>query len=388
MPEIENLLPVEDVGRDTISRFEMQFQAAAYAALEILEGSGVDCVYCDYHDDFVVRRNIAGKVTYHFFQVKTKKKLNDQWSLNDIFGITTKRVKKTEEQKITDVRDSFAGKLILHGIVFSESCDEVTLISNVHFSNDVVSIIDEIKGISPKSKATTFLSDNFAAIFSLEDPVDPKHKVALEKISLRPAVRYMDQSRDAFATEARSAIYKYSEIDLTYQEITELANGLVDLVHKKSRTKLSGITPEDIRLHTGVQLNDLLSILSISKSVFESINAGDDPNAIKTASVIQRWYTRAGADASMIEFAAQQKVNWDIWLRTNRHIYPQLELEILLTKINTLFNEWQKSGGVFDNLSEMIDQFMQESFVAKFSDITNPLLFGAINAVLVKRGNQ
>ena len=59
---LEIVAPIEDVGRDTISRFDMQFQAAAaYAALEILDGNGIDCVYCDYHDDFVVRRNEIGR---------------------------------------------------------------------------------------------------------------------------------------------------------------------------------------------------------------------------------------------------------------------------------------------------------------------------------------
>jgi hypothetical protein len=39
--------PREVVGRNTLTRFRMQFQAAAYAALEILKGKEVDRVYCD-----------------------------------------------------------------------------------------------------------------------------------------------------------------------------------------------------------------------------------------------------------------------------------------------------------------------------------------------------
>src|SRR5690606_18737475 len=45
--------PRETVGRNTVARFRMQFQPAAYAALEILSGKEIDRVYCDYHDDFV-----------------------------------------------------------------------------------------------------------------------------------------------------------------------------------------------------------------------------------------------------------------------------------------------------------------------------------------------
>ncbi len=41
MKSIELVAPTEDVGKETIYRFDMQFQAAAFAALEILEGKGV-----------------------------------------------------------------------------------------------------------------------------------------------------------------------------------------------------------------------------------------------------------------------------------------------------------------------------------------------------------
>ena len=67
MDIIHEKAPRETVGRDTMVRFRMQFQAAAFAALEILSGKEVDRVYCDYHDDFVVRRTVAGVVEYHFF---------------------------------------------------------------------------------------------------------------------------------------------------------------------------------------------------------------------------------------------------------------------------------------------------------------------------------
>ncbi|MFP3758606.1 dsDNA nuclease domain-containing protein, partial [Cupriavidus sp. SIMBA_020] len=72
MDVIHDKKPRETVGRTTVARFRMQFQGAAYAALEILSGKEIDRVYCDYHDDFVVRRTVAGVVDYHFSQVKTK----------------------------------------------------------------------------------------------------------------------------------------------------------------------------------------------------------------------------------------------------------------------------------------------------------------------------
>lgn len=387
MKTIETLAPAEDVGRDTISRYDMQYQAAAYAALEILDGKGVDCVYCDYHDDFVVRRSIAGRVTYHFFQVKTKKKENAQFDLNEIFGLSKNAVKAIPE-RLAKVKSSFAAKLLLHGIIFGDNCSDVTLLSNVYFDDSVVSTVAQLRGEAPKSKAASFLANNFSAIFSLEDGsgVDPER--VLRKISLQPAVRYIGQDREAFADAARTAVYKYSEIDLSYYETKELANGLVDLVYRKARTKLAGVEPNGITRLAGVQLDDLLNILSISRFVYDALLAGEDERALKTASVIQRWYRRAGAEDSMTDYAAQQKVNWDIWLRNARHSYSPIDLVFLLQRIDVVFDDWQKKGADFNVMYDLIGQLSEERPVKQFQGLDKEILFGAMNAVLVRQYSQ
>jgi hypothetical protein len=384
MTTLEVVAPVEDVGRDTISRFDMQYQAAAYAALEILEGKGVDCVYCDYHDDFVVRKNIDGRVTYHFFQVKTKKKENHQWSLNEIFALTKTRV-KADPERLAKVKTSFAGKLLMHGIIFADKCSEVTLLTNVYFDDDVVKTVDELRGRAAKSKAATFLSENFAAIFSLEEADQVEPTEVLSKMSLLPAVRYIGGDREAFSEAARSAVFRYSEIDLSFYETKELANGLVDLIFRKAATPLTGVRPDDIRKLAGVQLDDLLGVLSISRAVYDALLAGEDERALKTASVIQRWYKQAGADEQMIDYAAQQKVSWDIWLRTARHIYAPFDLQVLLQRLDNLFDTWQMSGADFNALSGLIEKFSDGPDVNQFQGLDKGVLFGAMNAVLVRK---
>lgn len=124
-----------------------------------------------------------------------------------------------------------------------------------------------------------------------------------------------------FASATRTAIYNYSEIDLSFYETTELSNGLVDLVYRKSRIPLQGLAPHELPTRIGVGLEDLLEVLSISRSAYDALLKGSDPKALKTASVLQRWLKGAGANDNMVEYASQQKVNWDIWLRNARHIY-------------------------------------------------------------------
>lgn len=385
MKSIEIVAPTENVGRETISRFDMQFQAAAFAALEILEGKGIDCVYCDFHDDFVVRRQEQGKTTYHFFQVKTKKKLHHQWDLAEIFAFK-KRGQKTDADSLEKMRKSFGGRLLLHCIVFDDACREVTLLSNVHFDDDVVTTVEQLRGRAPASKAAKFLAEHFCAIFEITPALpDGKSGELLAKLSLDVGVAYMAPDRDAFASAARSAIHKYSEIDLTYHETNELANGLVDLVYRKSRTPLASVSPADITSFAGVQLEDLLQVLSISRSVYNALAAGEDPKALRSASVLQRCLKAAGATDPMIEFAAQQKVNWDVWLRSARHIYSPFDLALLLEFTDQLYDTWMRRGAEFVVLRKLLEQVTENALVNKFAGLQRDLLFGAVSSVVVRR---
>lgn len=382
---IEIVAPSEDVGRETVSRFDMQFQAAAYAALQILEGKEIDCVYCDYHDDFVVRRVANGETTYHFFQVKTKAKLNHQWTLADVFAFK-KSGQKSDADSLTKIRKSFAGKLLLHGIVFDEACREATLLSNVHFNDDVLCAVEALRGKAPNCKASKFLSDNFSAIFTLEPAADTEAAADfLSKLSLQPSVDYIGKERDVFARAARSAIYKYSEIDLNHQETEELANGLVDLVFRKSKVPLEDVAPTDISSRIGVGLDDLLDVLSISRAAYDALLGGVESKVLKQASVIQRWLKSAGAREDMIEFASQQKVAWDLWLRNARHIYSPMDLATLLDLVDRLYDRWVQSGSRFKSLNELLEELRHDSAIQKFEGLGRELLFGAVSSVVVRR---
>lgn len=90
--------PREQVGRDTFLRYRAQIRAAALAALEILEGGEVDRVFCDYHDDFVIGKKVSGKQQYEFFQVKTRAKTSKNWTLNEVFGLKTRKMRATPQK--------------------------------------------------------------------------------------------------------------------------------------------------------------------------------------------------------------------------------------------------------------------------------------------------
>lgn len=163
---LHEVSPREGAGRETISRFQAQFRAAGYASLEILEGKNIDRVYCDYHDDFVVRHKNGSQYSYHFFQVKTKSKRNYQWSLLEIFGIK-KKGQSADRSALDRIRDSFAGKLLIHTINFGESCLRVTLLTNVQFSDDVESMIEDLNKSTISNPKLQFLIEHLCAVFEV-----------------------------------------------------------------------------------------------------------------------------------------------------------------------------------------------------------------------------
>lgn len=387
MDIIHEKAPRETVGRETTNRFRMQFQAAAFAALEILRGKEVDRVYCDYHDDFVVRRNVGGSIEYHFFQVKTKGRANQQWKIDEIFSLK-KRENLDSQEKLVAVRNSIAGKLFVHTIEFGEQCREVTVLSNVHFHDDVLEVRDGLtSGKSNRAYVTQFI-EKFCEIFSPSEPLsEDELKAARSKLSFLQAP-YLGETLEPFADAARNAIWKHSEIDLHKHEVDEIANSLVNLVESKSCAPIDGLTKEKIDLITGVGLSDLLKVLSISTTVYKNLLDGGDPAAIKAASILQRQLKAAGAPESMIETASRAKVSWDVWLRTARHTFPEFDLELLLDDIDAKCKAWILSGSALGDLRKQVEEVLKSDLAKKFPPLDIDLLLGGFCASIVRRASR
>jgi hypothetical protein len=388
MDRIHDKAPREIVGRNTVARFRMQFQAAAYAALEILSSNDVDRVYCDYHDDFVVRRTVAGVVEYHFFQVKTKGKANQQWDVAEVFALKKKGALDTEE-KLAEIRKSIAGKLFLHTVEFGQQCHGVTVLSNVHFDDDVYEVVADLSAGSSRKKYVSQFIEKFADIVSPGKPMSPEEvESARKKMTLLANVQYIGDTLESFAVAAHNAIWKHSEIDLHKHEVERIAHSLVTLVEEKSCAPISDLSRTDIDLATSVGLKDLLNVLSISTQVYQNLVDGGDPAAIKAASILQRKLKEAGASESMIEVASRAKVAWDVWVRSSRHTYPDFTFNILLEEIDDKCRAWLLGGGVLADLENFIQCVLDSSVGKKFPALDTDLLFGAFCAAIVRRSTR
>lgn len=388
MDVIHDKKPRETVGRNTVARFRMQFQAAAYAALEILSGKEIDRVYCDYHEDFVVRRTVAGVVDYHFFQVKTKGKANQQWDVAEVFALKKTGALDTDD-KLEAVRNSIAGKLFVHTVEFGEQCREITVLSNVHFNDDVHGVVTDLSAGTSSKKYIRQLIERFAEVISPESPLSSEQiNAARKKLSLLPNVQYIGDTLEAFSIAAHNAIWRHSEIELHQHEIERLARSLVTLVEEKSCSPIGGLSKADIDVATGVGLEDLLDVLSISTQVYQTLLQSGDPGAIKAASILQRKLKEAGATESMIEAASRAKVSWDVWVRNARHTFPDFSFNILLDEVDKKCKAWLLGGGVLGDLENFVQETLDSPIAKKFAALDTDLVFGAFCAAVVRRATR
>lgn len=382
---LDTAKPREQNGRDSFSRYRAQVRSAAIASLSILEGSNIDRVYCDFHDDFVIRMKTPEGYCYIFYQVKTKDKQNHLWTLNEVFGLK-KRTKDKLRQTSDDIKNSFAGKLLLHTISFHESCNAVVFQTNVNSGDDIENLLEDIESKKFVSSFSKTLINNFNLCYETElAEKDIKDNIA--KLRIEADVQYLKQGDDNFEPLARNKIYKFSEVDLEYIEAREILLKLLNLVESKSSGIIKEITFESVERLSGISIDDLLSILSISKDAYNSLIEGGDTKAIKSASIIQRTLLASGANNETVEYCSRCKTKWDIWLRNNRHILPEMDLITITSEVRKLLIDENNSGNsisLFSLKNPIKCLMLKLSENQILNDLSEELILGGFFSELVK----
>lgn len=380
---LENVQPREQAGRDALARFRAQAKAAALASLSILEGKEIDRVYCDLHDDFVVRFNRNGNLFYVFYQVKTNKKKNHNWTLNEIFGLNS-RIKDLTKHKNTDIFNSFAGKLLQHTVNFGDSCETVIFQTNINIEDPIEELMADIHGDHFVTKIASLLVERFPECFSCTSIGLEEIKINLKRLKFETDVQHIKLENDNFSPIAKEVIHRYSEIDLTHDEFKDILIKLMELVGSKSSGVISNLNAETIESLSGVSISDLLEILSISKAAFDALAAGGDPLAIKNASIIQRTLSKSDASEAQIEFCSRCKIAWDEWFRNNRHVLPELEVLTIQSDLAKILREIMNNGRInFADLQKPIKDY-HNGIKDEHYDLDINIILGGVMAELVR----
>lgn len=385
---LEKIKPREQAGRDSFGRYKAQVRSAAIASLSILDGKDVDRIYCDLHDDFVVRLSIDGQYFYVFYQVKTHGKKNHNWTINEIFGINT-QLRDKKQQHNDKIKDSFAGKLLLHTVNFGDQCSAVVLQTNVHMHDSLDDLIRDIEHGEFSNKYSEIILDRFNDCFSSDPRKQITKKSAqnnLAKLKIETDVQYLKDGVLSFEPIAKDKIYHYSEVDLHYDEVKEILLKLVDLVERKSSGVITELTSDSIEEAAGISIDDLLGILSISKEAYASLVNGGDTTALKSVSIIQRALLSGGASLEQVNYCSTCKTRWDNWLRTNRHVLPEFDLQTIIFKVRQVLHSNSVGGFIeFGSLKAPIENLIDELRDGNLlHDLTRELVLGAIFSELVR----
>ncbi|MCX5511093.1 dsDNA nuclease domain-containing protein [Pseudomonas sp. BJa3] len=381
--KLHEVCPREQNGRDTIDRFRAQFKAASLESLALLENGEIDRVYCDVHEDYVVKYIINSRAKYRFVQVKTKSKLNHQYNILEIFGLK----KKPKNSPVHDLAGSFAGKLLLHVEEFGEACSSIELFTNVNFDDEVEQICQEVRDKARPTKNTSSLIDEVKKLIpSLSTKSDVDVMVFLSHLVLAPRKQILNEEDDVFISQVSSQIFKYSEINLNPLEVKKIIIQLLSLIEDKSAVPLSGrITEKELDEKASVNLDDILDILCISRSAYYVLKAGGDDRAIKSVSILQRMLKRSGFSDETVDTFAGFKCNWEAWYRINRHALLEFRLAIAQSKIITVAKKMAigqiDMNSVTDEISSLTLQISKD---LGRSDITEELTFGSVLSELVK----
>jgi hypothetical protein len=385
--KLHEIKPREQAGRDTLSRYKAQTRAAAIAALAILEASDVDRIYCDYHDDFVIRTISGSGFRYKFVQVKTKKKQNANWTINEIFGLKT-TIKNQGKQSSDAIRDSFAGRLLSHTVNFISTCEEVVFLTNINFDDRVEELCLDIQSSKFVDPYAIELAKRFNACFpSSTSLTQPEVYALLGKLTFEADVEHVKEKEESFFPIAGQKIFDYSEIDLSRSETKRIIMDILALVERKSSGEITDFSEANIDHRASIGISDLLEILAISTDAYEFLRDGGDEKAVKTASVLQRVMESAGAGRAEIELCARCKTEWDVWLRANRKPINEINIIALTSEIEDVFTAMVTTSGVF-RVSELRLHLgaLRSRLVSKklVFDLQDEQLLGALLSVLVR----
>ena len=127
--------------------------------------------------------------------------------------------------------------------------------------------------------------------------------------------------------------------------------------------------------------------MSISNDAYYSLLSGGDSKAIKSASIIQRTLLNSGASIKEVEYCSRCKTGWDIWIRDNRHIVSEFDLNCVMRFIKEFLSDHTHNGyqvnlGVLRKpMLNMISRLKDEDLIF---DLSEDLLLGAVFSELVR----
>jgi hypothetical protein len=330
-PELHQVSPREQVGAGTGERYEFQYHQAAVDALAVLDDTKVACVYCEWHDDYVIEA--AGVVSYRFHQVKTRSASLGPWTLNEFFGVKRpkgRQPKKGPPRPATAAADSIFGRLYEHVSSFGIRCECFVFVTDAGCAPDFEDLIKNSKKATnpaslPLNAASEFQKLHAALISAFPALTEAALFEFLKRFHVQPTVGRLGDLKQC-RTLIGGRIFELSEVNLTMSEAQKIGADLVAVVRDKSHRVLSTLpaTIPELRATKGLVLDDVLRILSLSSAGYRELQAGGRDSVV-ALSRLHRLSKRSGVDDTLIPDLCRLKTQWDAWWIAQRHVVNKLD---------------------------------------------------------------
>jgi hypothetical protein len=136
--------PRERVGAQTGRKYEYQYERTARAALDLLaDESKYVCVYCDWHDDYVVEIG-QPPTRYVFHQVKGRKSSQGPWKFSEFFGVQMKKAVKPAKNPPAVATDAIVPLMLLHHRNFGDSCAGLAFVTNAGVDPGLANFLEAV----------------------------------------------------------------------------------------------------------------------------------------------------------------------------------------------------------------------------------------------------
>ena len=279
-PRLGHIEPRERVGAQTGRKYEYQYERTARAALDLLaDGPKQVCVYCDWHDDYVVETGDP-PTRYVFHQVKGRKSSQGPWTFSEFFGVLKKKAKARSKKPATVKADAIVPLMLLHHKNFSDSCGGLAFVTNAGLDPVLSEFLEAIGRTDSEAALPEEAQIAFQHIARAYSATDPKLAPSASDLFgwLRGLKVYTDQGQladnDAALLELANVVSEFSEIELLQRQAKQIAREIVNRVRVKvaHSTTVVPTSDEQLRLDKGIVVTELLGVLSLSAEAYEQLN--------------------------------------------------------------------------------------------------------------------
>ena len=381
MARLGEIAPRERAGADTGKRYEYQYQQTARAALTLLDEQRQHvCVYCDWHDDYVIE--VGDPPTrYVFHQVKSRNSSQPPWSFATFFGVKKKVAAQVAKKAPTVSTDAIAPLMLLHHRNFANDCLGVAFVTNAGVNQDLEEFLLKLREaptLPALAGETRIAFDHIArAYMGAEEPLT--QSVDDLFLWMRGITIFKDQGNITNETmaliEIGVQVEEFSEIPLLQQESLQIAREIVGRVRAKANHKTTTIPSTDavLRSQKGIIVDDLLKVLSLSQAGYDALKRGEPRDTVKTLSRLER-YCRDHGLADVVVQVCRFKADWGIWRTIERHFILSANYVLLVQRARGILH-----GGY--DMARMIEE--AEVIAAEFSKhVATPLTAEAVLGLL------